>query len=150
MQSAKTCSKSMRRATGFTLIELLIGVAIVAILSTIALPSYVQYTKKQKIRSAQTDLIGLVLNMESYYALGSPNAYPTPTTTTEDTKNIFNGAWSPAQSNDFIFEITRSTSGSYGLSAIGSSSTLSGCTITIDSTNNRALSAGCGGSTAWY
>ena len=50
----KSCLKA--HAAGFTLIELMIAVAIVGILSSIAIPNYVKYKNKARIVLAITDL----------------------------------------------------------------------------------------------
>lgn len=57
----------MRKSTGFTLIELLIVVAIVAILSAIALPSYSRYVSRGKITEAVTALSDYRVKMEQYF-----------------------------------------------------------------------------------
>lgn len=138
------------RWRGFTLVELMVAVAVVAILASIALPSYSSITKKQKVRAAQADLVALVLVMENFYALSSPNAYPAVTTSTAATQANFNGAWSPAQSDNFKYVISEKTATSYTLQAIGTSTNFSGCTISITSTNVRSLSSACGGGSSWY
>ena len=57
----------MRGATGFTLIELMIAVAVVAILSAIALPSYTDYIRRSKISEATSALLGMRTRLEQYY-----------------------------------------------------------------------------------
>ncbi len=53
---------------GFTLIELLIVVAIIGILSSIAIPAFKQYQIKSFNAVAQTDIRGLRTDMEAYFA----------------------------------------------------------------------------------
>lgn len=55
------------RARGFTLIELMIAVAVVAILTLIAYPSYVQYIVKGSRSAAQTELQELSSMQEKIY-----------------------------------------------------------------------------------
>lgn len=57
----------MRRMHGFTLIELMIVVAIVGILSMIALPAYNDYVTRGKIQEATSQLSDLRVKMEQYY-----------------------------------------------------------------------------------
>lgn len=57
----------MRRFQGFTLIELMITVAIVAILASIAVPSYTAYIKRARITEAVSGLAGMGANMERYF-----------------------------------------------------------------------------------
>jgi type IV pilus assembly protein PilE len=56
-----------RRAAGFTLIELMIVVAIVAILSAIAIPSYTNYVVRSSRSAAQSELLDLAAAQERIF-----------------------------------------------------------------------------------
>ncbi len=82
------------RIRGFTIIEVMIVVAIVAILASIALPSYADYVKRGKIVEATVALSDFRTRMEQYFLdnrqyvggcaaiLGPPPAVPPPKTFT--------------------------------------------------------------------
>ena len=57
----------MRRMHGFTLIELMIVVAIIGILSMIAVPAYTDYVTRGKIQEATSQLSDLRVKMEQAY-----------------------------------------------------------------------------------
>ena len=52
---------------GFTLIEIMIVVAILGIISSIALPSYVEYVRKGKRADAKVELLRIAQMQESYF-----------------------------------------------------------------------------------
>ena len=52
---------------GFTLVELMITVAIIGILSAIAMPSYLEYARKSKRTEAKVELLKIAQLQESYY-----------------------------------------------------------------------------------
>lgn len=52
---------------GFTLIELLVVVAIIGIVTAIALPIYSSYLVRGKLAEASTDLANFRVQMEQYY-----------------------------------------------------------------------------------
>ena len=62
----------MRHARGFTLIELMIAVAVVALLTTIAYPSYQAYTRKAA-RSAAQSLMLQIADRQAQYLLDARN-----------------------------------------------------------------------------
>ena len=57
----------MRSQHGFTLIELMITVAIIAILSAIAIPQYSEYVMRSRITEATMTLSDQRLKMERYF-----------------------------------------------------------------------------------
>ena len=54
------------RYTGFSLIELLVALAILAIVSTIAVPLYTQYADRTYRSQAQSDLLNCAQSMERF------------------------------------------------------------------------------------
>jgi type IV pilus assembly protein PilE len=57
-----------RRSKGFTLIELMIAVAIISLLSMIALPSFMDNIRKSKRVDAQTALTRTSTNLERFFS----------------------------------------------------------------------------------
>jgi type IV pilus assembly protein PilE len=56
---------------GFTLVELMVTVAIIAILASIALPSYQDSVRQTRRAAAQADLMELASHMERLYTANS-------------------------------------------------------------------------------
>lgn len=68
----------MSRPRGFTLIELMIAVAVVAILTAIAYPSYNQHVRKGKRGEAKATMMDLAQQLERRYT--TDRSYLTATT----------------------------------------------------------------------
>jgi type IV pilus assembly protein PilE len=56
----------LKRARGFTLIEIMIVVAVIAILASIALPSYNNYLRKARRADAQAALTDIATRQQQY------------------------------------------------------------------------------------
>ncbi|WP_195704263.1 pilin [Vibrio sp. VB16] len=63
------------RSSGFTLIELMIVVAVIGVLSSIAIPQYQNYIKKSQLGAAMATVAALKINVEDYIA--TSGAFPT-------------------------------------------------------------------------
>ncbi len=82
------------RAHGFTLIEVMITVAIIGILSAVALPAYNDYIIRGSLADASTGLSSMRAQMERYYqdnrTYASTGSFVTPCATTPATSRTFN------------------------------------------------------------
>ncbi|MGX9457953.1 pilin [Photobacterium damselae subsp. damselae] len=56
----------MKGQKGFTLIELMIVVAVIGVLSAIAIPQYQKYVAKAEVASALATMTGVKTNVEAY------------------------------------------------------------------------------------
>lgn len=54
------------KQTGFTLIELMVTVVIVAILASIALPSYQEYVRRQRLATAKQEMMVIAGELERF------------------------------------------------------------------------------------
>lgn len=68
-------SKATRNEKGFTLIELMVVVAIIAVLVSIAIPSFISATSSAKVKTCQANLRTIDGAIQVYYA--EIGAYPT-------------------------------------------------------------------------
>jgi type IV pilus assembly protein PilE len=114
---------------GFTLVELMITIAIVAILSAVAVPSYTAYIQRSRVPTALDNLSALATRMEQRY---------------QDTGNYANGlACGVALPTVDNFTVSCSLSGGgqgFTATATGSGQ-LSGYSYTINHQGVRATTA---------
>ena len=125
----------MQQARGFTLIELMIAVVVVAILASIAVPSYIQYIQRGKITEATSGLSELRLRAEKYFS--DNRTY----LDLVDTSIVgFNKVIKGARYFDFACDgagVTAPTANTYTCKATGKAE-MAGFAYTIDQSNTRA------------
>jgi type IV pilus assembly protein PilE len=120
------------RAQGFTLIELMIVVAIVAVLASIALPSYRDYIRRGQVPEAFTFLSDYRVKLEQYYQ--DNRAYSTNGTCGTGVLNF-----SSTAAKYFTFSCsTAGTFQTYTLTATGSAGQASGHVYTLTNDGSKA------------
>ncbi len=130
----------MKTQSGFTLIEVMITVAIVSIISMVALPSYQDYVVRGKIPDATSNLAIKRVQAEQFFQ--DNRSYVGAPACTADTTS----------SQHFDFSCTGVTAAAYTLQAVGKGS-MAGFTYTVDQSNAKAstitASGWTGNSTCW-
>lgn len=112
----------MKPQAGFTLIELMITVAIIGILSAIAVPAYGSYVLRARLTDAYSALAGVQPALEQHWS--NTNSY-----------SGFTGL--PASTDDFTYALASASDTAYSITATGKNATL-GFVFTIDQNGRRA------------
>ncbi|APX94546.1 hypothetical protein BWR19_17330 [Halomonas sp. 1513] len=129
-QATDIASRRPTRQRGFTLIELMIAVAVIAILASIAYPSYQRYVQQARVTDGQSGLMQAASEMERCYTVSS--TYPDDCLVT-------------TSSPDGVYpNITLTESGStFRLEATGATRVTDGCsTLWIRSNGERGAGEG--------
>lgn len=142
------------RAAGFTLIELMVAVAIIGILSAIAMPAYNNYVKNSKRSQAKAVMLNLSMNEERYYT--NNNAYypasgvawtAAPTAEPQGWPN-FAGTNMSSRTYDLSVVNTTTTYTITATPSNGFSDTQCGA-LTLDSTGTKTNNGTAGKSPCW-
>jgi type IV pilus assembly protein PilE len=141
-----TRARSGRRSTlGFSLIELMIAVAIVAILSAIAYPSYRNYVLRGQVVNATNALSSGSANMERVFQDNrtylAPATYTTPCPGTA-------APTATVQTGTFAVNCTVLSATTFTMTATGSGAT-NGFTYTIDQSGNQTSTVASPAPSAW-
>lgn len=120
---------------GFTLIELMITVAIVAILTAVAYPSYRDYALRGQLVDATTGLATVRANMERHFLDNrtylTAGAFVTPCQTVDPATRTF---------GTFVVTCSAIAANSYTLAATGSGAT-NGFVFTVNQQDVRATTS---------
>jgi type IV pilus assembly protein PilE len=121
----------MQRHSGFTLIELMFTVAVVAILASIAIPSYTSYITRSKLTEATSALLAQRVKMEQFYQdkLTYAGACLPGTAATPPTLKYFTITCPVASPTAYTLQAAGGTA---------SDNTMEGIIFTIDQANTRA------------
>jgi type IV pilus assembly protein PilE len=115
-----------RAASGFTLIEVMIAVAVVGILTAIAVPSYTNYVLRARLTEAFSALSATQPNAEQFWA--NNRTYVAAGTATFPL---------PANTTNFSYSLSNASSSAYTVTATGAGS-VSDFVFTIDQNGARA------------
>jgi type IV pilus assembly protein PilE len=116
------------RSAGFTLIEVMIVVAIIALLATIALPSYRDYVRRGKIPEGTAALANARVQFEQCFQDSAPHEYTNCTC--------------PGDTSNFTIDCGTPDATTYTITATGKSSKGMGdFTYTINQANDKATTS---------
>jgi type IV pilus assembly protein PilE len=120
----------MKRVTrGFTLIEVMIAVAIVGILTAIALPQYRDYVTRARLGEAFSALSAVQPSAEQYWS---------------NNRTFANFDNLPANTTNFTYALSNSSASTYTVTATGIGKA-AGFVFTINQSGTRATTAGAWG-----
>jgi type IV pilus assembly protein PilE len=104
------------KINGFTLIELIVAVAVVAILTAVALPSYQNYIRQAREPDAKQALLDLAAREERYYSLNNTYTSSSANLGYGGTGNVDVNLGTGAQA-DYVLTVSTSSATGYTLLA---------------------------------
>jgi len=116
--------KLHQKTTGFTLVELMIVIAILGIVSAIAIPAYTGYIETARMTEAKNNIAALKLAEEEFFLENNQYFYDTSDSNT-NLATASQGLWS-ASAGDSGVDFTYTVSGSgnsYSITATGNNGT---------------------------
>jgi type IV pilus assembly protein PilE len=131
------CGIHSLRQKGFTLIELMITVAIIGILSAIAMPSYTDYVKRGKAAEATSTLADARVKMEQFF---------------QDNRTYENGPCktTPPVGKYFTYDCGDPDATTYTITATNKSSDMANFDFSINESNAKTSTFdGTVGATCW-
>lgn len=114
-----------RAARGFTLIEMMVTVALVGMLTAVALPSYRDYVTRGRLTEAFTALAGVQPAAEQFWSNG---------------RSYVGFDRMPANSNNFTYTLSGASQSAFIVTATGAGP-MTGFTYTINQSGTRTTSA---------
>jgi len=121
-------SVKTKGVNGFTLIEIMTVVAIIGILTAIAIPNYKDYVTRSKMAEAVSELSSYRVRMEQWFQ--DARSY-------QDSAGSGCGATTASTAKHFSFECSAPTSTTYTVTATGTDSDLSNMVLSIDQNNTK-------------
>jgi type IV pilus assembly protein PilE len=128
MNQTTSRSRQDHPIKGFTLIELMVVIAIIGILTSIALPSYRDYVTQSRIAEATSGLGSKRVRVEAYFD-NNRTYVDAPDCATDN-----------SSSSSFTFSCASSSASAYTLQAVGKN-TMTGFTYTINQANAKATTS---------
>lgn len=113
---------------GFTLIEVMLTIAIVGILTALAMPSYADYLIRGRIPDATAGLAARQIRIEQFFQ-DNRSYVAAPDCVTDNTSSSY-----------FSFSCSSQTSTTFSLQAVGKGS-MSGFTFVVDQNNSKTTAA---------
>lgn len=113
------------KTNGFTLVELMIVIAILGIVSAIAIPAYTGYIATARMTEAKNNIAALKLAEEEFFLENNSYFYDT----SDDNANLASasqGLWTPTAGEsgiNFTYVVSSGSGSSYAIQATGNAST---------------------------